>query len=480
MRREKRRHTECTYYFERELSVTLALHSPRATLPMSSLDAEDADLTPTRARFVAAAWLCGLSGILYLDRICMSMALKPIRDELGLSNTEAGYVTMAFTLAYGAFAVPVGRWGDHRGPRGVLSQIVLAWSAFTALTGVATGLLTLVLVRFLFGAAEAGAFPNAAKVMARWFPAGERGRVQGVMLAFAQVGAVAAPAGAAYLIDRSGWRVAFFAFGALGVAWAVGFWLWFRDDPAKHPGVNAAELARIRAGGAGRREEADPGPVPWGAILTNRGILVLSLVMILGAFYTYFFYSWFPTYLRDARGVENQEAGWLSSLVLAGSAVGMLVGGWLADSIPRWASAPVAARRYLGVCSYLAAAACLFAGARRDDALSLALLWGASFCVMHLTLPNWWSVIIPQAGRHVGTVFGLANGIGVFGAMASQGFVGVFVDWQARRGLSGRGAWDPMFDVYVGVLLANAAAWWLYRYVPLPEPAEEVKEDQGW
>src|SRR5438128_12005707 len=94
-----------------------------------------ADTPPTRARFIVAAWLCGLSGILYLDRICMAQAVKPIRDEFGWSNTEVSYVAMAFTLAYGLFAVPVGRMGDKTGPRAILTRIVLAWSAFTAMTG---------------------------------------------------------------------------------------------------------------------------------------------------------------------------------------------------------------------------------------------------------------------------------------------------------------------------------------------------------
>jgi MFS family permease len=443
---------------------------------MSSPDAEDADPTPTRARFVAAAWLCGLSGVLYLDRICMGQAVVPIQKELGFSNSEMSLVMMSFTLAYGLFAVPAGRWGDRRGPRSVLSQIVFAWGVFTALTGAATGLVTMVLVRFFFGAAEAGAFPNAAKVMARWFPVSERGRVQGVMLAFAQIGAVAAPAFTAYLIGLAGWRLAFFVYGSLGAAWAVGFWLWFRDDPARHPGVNAAELTRIRAETDPPKEA--PGPLPWGAVLTNRGVIALSAIMVFGAFYTYFFYSWFQKYLNASRGVGNVEAGKLTSLVMGGSAVGMLAGGWLADRLSH-TSNPVRARRYLGVVCYLAAAACLFFGIRQDDALSLAALWGASFCVMHVTLPNWWSVVIPQSGRHVGALFGLMNGIGVFGAMVSQGFVGVFVDWQKSHGLSGRAAWDPIFDVYVGVLLLNAVAWWSYRFVPLPEPAE-AREDEGW
>ena len=179
------------------------------------MSSHDTETTPTRARLVLAAWLCGLSGILYLDRICMSQAVVPIQEELGLSNTEVAYVAMSFTLAYALFAVPVGRWGDRSGPRSVLTIIVLAWSLFTGLTGAAAGLLTLIVVRFLFGAAEAGAFPNAARIMTRWYPVAERGRVQGTMLAFAQFGAVVAPAATAYLIEGLGWRVAFFVFAVV-------------------------------------------------------------------------------------------------------------------------------------------------------------------------------------------------------------------------------------------------------------------------
>ena len=114
--------------------------------------------------------------------------------------------------------------------------------------GAGSGFFSLVVIRFLFGAGEAGAFPNAARVISRWFPVLQRGRVQGLMLTAAQVGATASPALAGQLIEAVGWRWTFVAFGAVGVVWAVGFWLWFRDDPAAHPGVNARELAIIRAG----------------------------------------------------------------------------------------------------------------------------------------------------------------------------------------------------------------------------------------
>ena len=132
---------------------------------------------PTRTRFVLVLWLCGLAGVLYLDRICMAQAAKPIGDALGLSNIQLSYVHIAFTVAYGLFEVPTGRLGDRFGGRFVLTRIVIWWSVFTALTGAAWGLASLLVIRFLFGAGEAGAYPNAARVMSRWFPAAERGRV---------------------------------------------------------------------------------------------------------------------------------------------------------------------------------------------------------------------------------------------------------------------------------------------------------------
>ena len=138
-------------------------------------------------------FLCSLSFVLYLDRVCIGQAATFIQADLGLSNTQMGYALSAFVLAYGLFEVPTGRWGDRFGSRGVLTRIVLWWSAFTALTGAATGLVMLVAVRFLFGAGEAGAYPNAARVVARWFPRAQRGAPQGLMLPSAQSGATIAP-----------------------------------------------------------------------------------------------------------------------------------------------------------------------------------------------------------------------------------------------------------------------------------------------
>ena len=428
---------------------------------MSSLSAD----RPTRARFVLVLWLCGLSSVLYLDRVCMSQAVVPIQQELGLSNTEISYVMMAFTLAYGLCEVPTGHLGDRFGSRAVLTRIVVWWSVFTALTGACSGLSTLIAVRFLFGAGEAGAFPNAARVLTQWFPIRERGRVQGVILAAAQFGAVCAPAAAASLIQGVGWRWTFGVFGLIGLVWAGGFGWWFRDDPATHRSVNFAELAEIHADGPPLATGHHP--IPWKEVVANRGILILSAIVICGAFYTYFFYSWFQKYLSAAHGVENVDAGWLASLVLAGSAAGMLLGGWLADRLPLWVGDAILARRWLGIVSYLIAAMCLFAGTRCEGPRALAVLWGASFWAMHVTLPNWWAVAIPQCGRHVGALSGLMNGLGAIGALSSQWLVGAYTDYRKDLGYDAANQWGPLFNVYIGALIAGAVGWFLYRFRPI-------------
>ena len=434
---------------------------------------------PTRTRYLVGLWLGGLAVVLYLDRLCMSQALVPLQKELDLTNTELSRIGIAFTLAYGIFEIPSGRWGDRFGSRRVLSRIVLWWSVFTMLTGVCTGFYSLLLVRFLFGAGEAGAFPNGARVVTRWFPLLERGKAQGWMLASAQIGGVAAPAATAWLIELIGWRGTFWVFGFLGIAWALGFWWWFRDDPATHPRVSPQELALIHSGKDATLEKQAHAPVPWRSVLSNRGILTLCSLMIVGAFFTYLIYVWFPKYLQNARKLDNISAGNWTSVVILGSAVGMLLGGWLGDRISRLHTNPVNSRRYLGVVCYLLASLFLGVGTLCEDHRLFAGLWALAFLAFHVTLPNWWLLAMRQGGSHVGSLSGLMNGIGSAGAILSQWFVGYFTDSRKAAGLPDREQWDPMFLVYAAVLLAGAGIWWTYKFTPLVEPLQDDNPEKS-
>ncbi len=415
---------------------------------------------PSRARLGVLALLCALTFVLYLDRVCISQALPSIQKELGLSETEGSFVLMAFTLAYGLFEVPSGHWGDRIGARAVLTRIALCWSLFTALTGACTGLLSLLVVRFLFGAGEAGALPNVARVIARWFPAAERGRIQGLVQTTMLLGATSSPVLAAYIIKTLSWRWSFALFGLVGAAWAAVFWSWFRDDPARHPGVNPAELELL--GEPGPAAQTHREGIPWKAALSCPSVWLLGGVMTFGSFNSYVYLSWFPTYLQKGRGVEPVEAGWLASLVLGGAAVGMLSGGFLADAVTRLGGNRLRARRLLGGSGYALAAGLLAAGLVCDSPRLTALFAALSCLAFTSTLSTWWSCVAEVSGRHLGALFGLMNGVGVFGAMGSQFFFGFFADWRGGQGYTGREQWDPAFHVCLGALLAAAACWACY------------------
>src|SRR5437667_4732647 len=221
---------------------------------------------PTRARGRVLSFAFLLAVVTYLDRICISAAAPFIMEDLHLTVLEMSVVFSAFTLAYSIFEIPSGWLGDTRGPRRVLTRIVLWWSAFTMLTGAARGFQSLVTIRFLFGAGEAGAFPNIARAFSRWFPRRERGTANGVLFLGSRAGGMLSAPIALLLIGRWGWRVSFVLFGLLGVAWAAAWHAWFRDTPREHSAVGGDELAWIEQDGIG----ADGSSTPWLTLLSSR------------------------------------------------------------------------------------------------------------------------------------------------------------------------------------------------------------------
>src|ERR1041385_6234754 len=183
---------------------------------------------PYRYRILAI--LCSLTTLTYLDRICISIVGVRVKDEFHLNNEQFGWVVASFALAYALFEIPSGVLGDRIGPRAVFMRIVLVWSLFTALTGFATGLISLIIVRFLFGIGESGTYPNSLIAVSRWFPANETGRALiGVGLG-QQIGSAIAPLIITPIAIAYGWRMPFFVNAGIGVIWVVACYLWFRSE----------------------------------------------------------------------------------------------------------------------------------------------------------------------------------------------------------------------------------------------------------
>ena len=203
------------------------------------------DSTPSKARYVVVAFMITLAVITYIDRVGIAVALPLIRDELKLSPIQMGWTLAAFAWAYAVFEIPGGWLGDKIGPRRVLMRIVLWWSVFTAATGWVWNPSSLIVTRALFGAGEAGAFPNLTRVLTTWLPVKDRERTQAWVWLATRLSGAFTPILVATLIAAISWRRTFELFGVIGVIWAVLFFRWFRDAPSEHPSVNQAELALL-------------------------------------------------------------------------------------------------------------------------------------------------------------------------------------------------------------------------------------------
>lgn len=413
---------------------------------------------PTRVRIGVLLFLCTLAVLLYIDRVCIGQAASHIQKEFGISKTQMSLAFMAFSLAYSLFELPAGWWGDRYGSRGVITRVAVFWSVFTALTGAAAGLYSLILIRFLFGAGEAGALPNAARVATRWFPEQTRGRVRGAINFSSLLGATIAPVLATHLIGRIGWRGMFMAFGVVGIVWAILFYWRFRDDPATHPGVNEAELQWISPQPA-HPHTAATHRIPWNIVFTSANVWLLGLIMTVCGLLFYFLFQWFPSYLKEARGLDDIDAGWRTSVVMAGGALGCLAGGGISDLVLKFMPDRARGRSLSGAGALILSglAACAVRFLESSDAIMLCSAFSLFF--MQISLPTWWSVVAEISGRHGGAMWGLMNSMASLGLIGLNLVVGMVVDHRQAAGLSLRESWNPIFDIVAAGLFLGGICW---------------------
>jgi ACS family glucarate transporter-like MFS transporter len=402
--------------------------------------------SPTHARRRVLIFAFLLSVITYLDRICISAAAPYMMTDLQLSVLQMSVVFSAFTLAYSIFEIPSGWFADVRGPRRMLTRIVVWWSAFTMLTGAAAGFRTLVAIRFLFGAGEAGAFPTVARGFSRWFPLRERGIANGVLFLGSRVGGMLSAPVALLLIRQWGWRAAFVLFGTLGVVWAAAWHTWYRDRPADHHAVNAGELAWIEQDG-GAREIVG---TPWRALLTSRTLYAICGMYFAFGYGLYFYFTWLPTFLIRELGFSLLAGGLLSALPFALAGLADLAGGWLTDRLLRSRGLRIA-RCGLGFASFLTCAALVLLSTAVAAPLVKAVLLAFALASADLALGACWAVCLDVGATHAGVVTGFMNTFGNLGGLVGPIVVGIAVDrWHS---------WTFPFYVTGLVYAAGALAW---------------------
>ena len=405
----------------------------------------------TRARYRVLALAVLLAGITYLDRVCISLTAPAMMRDLGMSKVQMSLVFSAFTLAYGLFEIPTGWWGDRIGTRRVLARIVIWWSSFTMFTAGAFSYVSLLAIRFLFGVGEAGAWPNAAKTFSRWFPVTERGTAQGIFFMGAHLAGGLTPLLVTAMLTRMHWRFVFIVFGAIGFVWAATWFWWFRDEPEQHAAVNAAELAHIQRG-RGPASSHDLSAAMWKRILTNRSLLALCLAYFTQTYGFYFFITWMPTYLENARGFTSTMLGVMAGLPLVLSAAADLFGGVTTD----WATKRFGlriGRCGVGAICYLFASVLLIIGTATQHHITAVILISLALASSNFLLGASWSACTDIAGAHAGTVSACMNTAGQVGGFLSPIVAALFVDRI--------GSWSAPLYVCGILYFFGALCWWL-------------------
>jgi len=379
-----------------------------------------------------------LGAITYLDRVTISITRPDVARDLNLDATQMGYVFSAFYLAYALFEIPTGWWGDRVGTRRVLTRIVCWWSAFTVLTGAAFSYTSLVAIRFLFGAGEAGALPNAARTFSRWFPRQERGTAQGTFFMSMHLAGGLTPLLVTMLLAYFNWRTLFALFGSLGFVWSVAWYRWFRDAPADHRGVGAAERELIESGlgvETGRALDA----TDWKRLLWNRTVVCLCLMYFTQAFGGTFYVTWLPTYLA-ARGLTGITAGILAGLPLILSSAADLLGGVATDRAVRRFGLRLG-RVATGGGALGAAGLFTIAGAFVASPVAGAVLIALGGASSNFLLGAAWGSCVDIGGRRSGAVSAAMNTSGQVGAILSPILVAAVVQrssqWSAPLYLTG-------------------------------------------
>ena len=374
-----------------------------------------------KKRHTVLGLLVSLSVLTFLDRLSIAVAGPRIQDELHIPPERWGLVLGAFVLAYGIFEIPSGASGDRLGQRAVLTRIVLWWSAFTALTAAAATFLQLVFTQFLFGAGEAGAYPNASGVIARWFPKAERGRAQGAVWAASRVGGALSPLLVIPLLNAVGWRAMFCVFASLGLIWAAAWRTWYHDRPAEQPGISTAELSEIGSG-APRSHDA----MLWYRLLHSRQTWLLIAMYWCYVWGSWFYFSWFPTYLVRGAGFTEKEMGLLSALPFILGCCGNVAGGFLSDRLAARYGLKVA--RCGQASTALATSSLLIFGlAFAKDKTSIVVLSSIGFGVLDLMLPAAWSLCLDLGRKNAGVLTGTMNTAGLAGGFVCTVLFGYLV-----------------------------------------------------
>ncbi len=405
-------------------------------------------------RYRVALSLMLAAALAYLCRNSIGVAESTIREELQLNTDQMGWVMGAFFWTYALFQVPAARFAQKNGTRIALALFAFVWGIAMIGVGLAHGIWLLIIAQLAMGTAQSGMFPAVCNSVGHWSPQSERSFISGITVAGMQIGAIAASFLTGFLIVPLGWRFTFVLFALPSLLWALQFYWRFRDYPEQDAAVSPSELAMIQSVegevSPPNRTEATQ-KTNWFAISCNGTVLMMCGQQICRAYGYSFFVTWFPTFLQQVHGVSLESSAYLQGVVLGGTLIGGIIGGYAMD----WAwkitggalrSRTIAASIALGVSGVLILG-CWFVSDMRVGIALLAI--GSLFAA--IAAPAVYTTVIEISGSRVPQVFGLLNMVGNLAVVACTIIVG--------KVFSATENWNQVLLMFAGIYIAGAVCW---------------------
>jgi len=385
----------------------------------------------THTRYTILAMILFLATVAYADRAILSIAGPGLVKQFGLTPVQLGYVLSAFSWAYVIGQIPGGLLLDRLGTKTLYGVTLVLWSLATLLVGfigevttdVSAALALLFALRFALGFIEAPSFPANGRVAVMWFPKDERGLATSLFASASYFAVAIFSPFAGWLVAKFGWPAPFFALGMIGLAAAV-VWYALMHEPRKHPRMSSAELDHIIAGGAmididTKQERLSRPVLSWKVarmLLGNRMLWSAYIGQYCVIALSYFFITWFPIYLVQARGMNIMNAAFATMVPAIAGFLGGIAGGVISDRLIKLGWSVSWARKTPYIVGMAVGGSLVLSAVIESNAVIILLMAVAFFGKGVAAGAGTWAVVSDTAPREAvglaGAVFNCVGNIG--------------------------------------------------------------------